>query len=50
MTGLTIEELAQRLDVHVDIARRAAENLLAKGLIEEVPQSAALSPTEADKP
>lgn len=37
---LTIEELAKRLDVHVDIARRAAENLLAKGLIEEMPQAA----------
>lgn len=36
---LTIEELAQRLDVHVDIARRAAESLLANGLIEEAPPS-----------
>lgn len=47
---LTIEELAQRLDAHVDVVRKAAENLLAKGLIEEVPQSAAVSPTEADQP
>lgn len=48
MGKLTIEELAQRLDVHVDVVRKAAESLLAKGLIEEVPPSELPARGESD--
>ena len=34
MAGLTAEDLAQRLDVHVDIIKRSLASLQAKGLVE----------------
>ena len=34
MSGLTAEELAQRLDIHVDIVKKALVSLQSKGLVE----------------
>lgn len=34
MAGLTAEDLAQRLDIHVDIVKRSLASLKEKGLVE----------------
>jgi len=34
MAGLSAEELAQRMDVHVDIVKRSLASLKEKGLVE----------------